>query len=459
VGTDSRETKPGGLFVCIRGERADGHDFAHNAEEAGAAAILASHAPPGINTPLLLVPDTVRALGQLASYWRKTTRAKVIGVTGTAGKTTLKELLAQILATRGKTARNALNYNNQVGLPRAMLTADGDEHFWVMEAGISREGDMEYLAEILRPDLGLILNAGAGHTENLGRRGVAVHKATLLRYLAPGGSGLISADYPDLTREAVATGAKLHFFSAGNAAVNYQAVYEGPASGCGIAGAAYGHYRLCLDGEWISVTAPFRGQYGAENCIAAAAAAHRMGLAGDEIAAGFARVAMPAQRFSLTRINGWDVIDDTYNANPLSMRRMLDAAVELAEGRAVVAVLGEMLELGHTAAGEHEDLGRYLAALAPAGVLWKGGHARNIHAGLKKYGYDGTFFPLQKRGDFFTVVNDLVHGKNLKMKGGVFLFKGSRANRLEEELADFRAHFCGGPDITAPPPGENKNVL
>ena len=135
--TDSREAAPGALFVCIPGSRVDGHDFVPAAVELGASAVLASKPLPQAGVPVLLVEDTVKALGSIAALWRDKTRAKVVGVTGTAGKTTLKEVLAQVLSVRGKTAKNALNNNNQIGMPRAMLATDGDEDFWVMEAGIS----------------------------------------------------------------------------------------------------------------------------------------------------------------------------------------------------------------------------------------------------------------------------------------------------------------------------------
>ncbi|MDR3319983.1 MAG: UDP-N-acetylmuramoyl-tripeptide--D-alanyl-D-alanine ligase [Desulfovibrio sp.] len=454
--TDSRDAKPGALFVCIRGEHVDGHDFAPKAEKAGVTAVLASRALPQANVPVLLVPDTVRALGRLASHWRHAARAKVIGITGTAGKTSLKELLAQLLTTRGKTACNALNFNNRIGMPRAMLTAYGDEDFWVMEVGINREGDIEELGEVLRPDLGVILNVGAGHTERLGKKGIAANKAALLRYLAPGGCGLISADYPDLTCEAAATGAAQHFFSARNTSVEYHAVYEGLANQPGDSCATRGRYRLCLGGEWLSVTAPFCGTYGAENCIAAAAAAHLTGLSNDEIATGFAQATAPAQRFFRKRLGLWDVIDDTYNANPLSMRRMLEAAAELAAGRIFVPVLGEMLELGDIAAEEHEKLGGCLAGLAPAGVIWKGGHASDLCEGLKRGGYRGAFFAIRERGDFLAVVENLLREATPdEESGGLLLFKGSRNNRLEKEFEDFCAFCSARPKAAEKIPGEN----
>ena len=206
VVTDSRKAGPGSLFVCVPGERVDGHDFAAAAVERGAVALLAqrplSVPDGGGEVPVFVVPDSVEGLGQLARWWRDRTSALVTGVTGTAGKTTVKEVLAQVLSVRGKTARNALNLNNQIGMPLSMLAADGDEAFWVMEAGISHEGDMEALGAILRPDLALILNVGAGHTAGLGKKGVAWHKTRLLASLAGGGRALVSADYPDLAREA-----------------------------------------------------------------------------------------------------------------------------------------------------------------------------------------------------------------------------------------------------------------
>lgn len=446
--TDSREAAPGALFVCIPGSRVDGHDFVPAAVALGASAVLACKPLPDAGVPVLLVEDSVKALGSIAALWRDKTRAKVVGVTGTAGKTTLKEVLAQVLGVRGKTAKNALNNNNQIGMPRAMLATDGDENFWVMEAGISREGDMEELSSVLRPDIGLILNVGAGHTEGLGKKGVAWHKSRLLTNLAPGGIGLVCADYPDLVRDARATGADLHFFSATGRAVEYRASYAGPAPVAAVAESAApaatdapaaegpdgrrGLYHLWLDGTRCVVTAPFRGEYGAENVVAVAAVAHQLGLSTAEIAQGLAQSTLPEQRFNQTRVGQWLLIDDTYNANPLSMRRMLDAAAERAAGRLFVPVLGEMLELGSQAAEEHEALGRHLADLKPAAIFWKGGHGEDVRAGLTRGGYTGPWFEVYDAAAFASEWARLAQGAFAGHKaGGVMLFKGSRGNRLE----------------------------
>lgn len=465
VVTDSREVTPGALFVCVPGERVDGHDFASQAQAAGAAALLASRPLPEARVPVLLVPDTVRALGRIAALWRDRTRAKVICITGTAGKTTLKEALSQVLSVRGKTARNAMNHNNQIGMPRAVLATDGDEDFWVMEAGISHEGDMDDLATVLRPDLGVILNVGAGHTEGLGKKGVAWHKARLLAYLAPGGLGLICADYPDLVREATATGAELRFFSAAGRDVEYRGACADLASRqvkaeAEAESAPRGLYRLWLDGAWHEAVTPFRGGYGAENAIAAAAAAHLLGLSATEIASGLASAALPAQRFNQYRQGLWLLIDDTYNANPLSMRRMLEAAAEQAHGRAFVTVLGEMGELGPMAGAMHEELGRHLAKLKPAAVFWKGGHADDIRAGLTRGGYGGPWQTVDGPESFIAAWEEFVRGNRLdRQRGGVLFFKGSRSNRLEKLLAAFRDEGMAGMTAQANKQGESGHVL
>ncbi|WP_270229085.1 UDP-N-acetylmuramoyl-tripeptide--D-alanyl-D-alanine ligase [Desulfovibrio legallii] len=442
--TDSREACPGALFVCVPGSRVDGHDFAAAAVERGAGAVLAQRPLPPVGAPVLLVPDTVTALGRIAALWRSRTRARVVGITGTAGKTTLKEVLAQVLAVRGQTARNALNHNNQIGMPRAMLATDGQEDFWVLEAGISHAGDMDALGSVLRPDLGLVLNAGAGHTEGLGAKGVAWHKARLLHYLASGGLGLICADYPDLVREASAYDADVRLFSATGRRADFAAAYLGPAplSGAAVADGAenpppiveQGLFRVRLEGVTFTLAAPFRGAYGAENVAAVAAAAHVLGLSMEEIAQGLGRAVLPAQRLARQRLAGWLLLDDTYNANPLSMQRMLEAAAGQAVGAPLVAVLGEMLELGAQAAPCHEVLGRQLAALGPAAVFWKGGQAEAVHAGLQRGGYGGPWLPVADAADFATTWEKTAG----RLPGGVVLFKGSRGNRLELLLAALR---------------------
>ena len=427
VVTDSRDVTPGSLFVCIPGNRVDGHDFVQAAIAGGASALLASRFLPGVGIPTLCVQDTVKALGEIALLWRRQTKAKIVGVTGTAGKTTVKDVLAKTLAVHGKTAKSPVNNNNQIGMPRAILATDGDEQFWVMEVGISHAGDMDELARTLQPDIGLILNVGTGHTQGLGEMGVAWHKASLLRHLSPSGMGLVCADYPDLVREARNTGVVLRFFSAEDRNIPYHASYVGPSTKV----QGYGIYSVCLHGCCHDVTAPFMGHYGAENVAAVASCAHILGLTAEEIISGLAQASLPVQRFREICVGSWLCIDDTYNANPLSMRRMLDAAAERASGRPLVVVLGEMLELGTRTASEHEALGRYLAHIKPISVFWKGGQADAVRSGLVAGGYAGEWMLVEDVAHFVRAWEACF---SVESTGGVVLFKGSRSNHMETLL-------------------------
>lgn len=442
VGIDSRTIQPGHLFVCIKGERFDGHDFIDDVARKGVAAIVlermpacpeAVRGPDGSRIPLLLVDNSAHALGRLAHHHRIMADSKVVGITGTAGKTTIKELLAQVLSEKGSTAKSPLNKNNQLGLPLSMLAATGQEDFWIMEAGISRPGDMDDLGAILAPDLGIILNVGPGHTAGLGDKGVAHYKSRFLAHLAKGGVGLINADYPELVRQARHNCSDLIMFSAQGKDAPYRGGYLGPASpefkGRG------GRFRLWLDGESVEADAPSRGTVGAENTIAVAAAAHLLGLSTEQIVAGLARASLPQQRFSIEEMAGWTLIDDTYNANPLSSERMIGAAADVASGRNLILVMGEMGELGDIAQEAHQTLGKTMGRTRAKAVFWKGGFARDVEEGLAAEGWRGKFFTLPDDGET-DFINDIL---NLGLLNPVVLFKGSRLNRLERFLNTLKA--------------------
>ncbi len=445
--TDNRQVKPGDIFVCLRGEHTDGHRYAADAVRAGAVAVLADHDPfegetdaRVLLTPVLLANDTVRALGRLGHAWRAAFRGKVIGVTGTAGKTTVKEILASVLAVRGPTAKNHLNLNTQVGLPVSILSTSGDEDFWVMEAGISQAGDMDELGPILEPDLALILNVGCGHTLGLGEKGTAHHKARLLAWLAPGGQALASADYPDLVKEARAVFPSCAFFSTSGKPLAYRAAYRGlsaPESG-----PERGMYRLWLEDDSFDVTCALSGHYGAENVIAAAAAAHMLGLTPQEIAQGLESAELPGQRFARFAVPGWTAIDDSYNANPLSCGRVLDAVSELARGKSLVCVMGEMLELGDRAAEEHTALGRALASSGAEAVFWMGGFGREVREGLDSTRFRGVWRELAGPEDFWPALQDWLAQKS--RPEGLILFKGSRGNKMERLVRIFREQMENG---------------
>lgn len=444
---DSRLVKPGNLFFCFSGEQADGHDFALAAAKAGASAIVARRDPFAPRDqallaaegrplpPVFLVEDVKRALWALAMCHRGTSLARVIGVTGTAGKTSVKEVLTQVLAVRGRTDCNPMNLNNQIGLPISMLNASADASFWVMEAGISEAHDMDELGHILQPDVALILNVGEGHTQGLGELGVAAYKARLLDYIQLNGVAVVSGDYRDLNAQLEKrlpglTGRRIgHIrFSMLSRNADVYAEYLGPAAG------SAGRYIVYHSNEPIAVEAPFRGEFGAENVGAVVAVALRLGLSAVEIAKGFSMARVPGQRFSYKYYEKFILVDDSYNANPLSASRMLSAAAGMARDHNVplVLVMGDMLELGDRAEAAHEELGEAMAKTGTALVFWKGDRSRAVACGLEKAGYAGEFYPVAGGQEFSLLLEEL------DLQNGLLLFKGSRGNHLERLVDIFK---------------------
>jgi UDP-N-acetylmuramoyl-tripeptide--D-alanyl-D-alanine ligase len=395
-----------------------------------------------------LVDDVRKALWRIAMLHRDTALAQVIGVTGSAGKTSVKEVLAQVLAIRGHTDRNHLNLNNQIGLPLSMLAARADAAFWVMELGISEAGDMDELGLILRPDTGLILNVGEAHVLGLGERGVAACKIGLLSYLQPSGLAVVSSDYSELNNKVDRLLPELdrrHIrrlrFSASRPEADCRAEYLGPDP------EGKGRYRVFAAKQDFTVHTPFRGAFGSENVAAIAAVAMAYGLRHEEMEEGFALARLPDRRFSSKRYGPFTLLDDSYNSNPLSAQRMIAAAAAMAGDCAqpLFLVMGEMLELGTKAETAHEALGKTMAEAGPALVFWKGGCAGAVERGLRKAGYREGFYPVAGGQDFSLLLEEIAP------VSGLFLFKGSRANRLENLVEIFRARIApgnvdGGPD-------------
>jgi len=425
VSTDSRTVKPGELFFCLQGENFDGHEFARLAAESGAAAVVVERPVDmgGSDAPVLMVPDSLAAIGRLGAYWRSLASAKVVGVTGSAGKTTVKEMLANILSEAGETGKNYKNFNNQLGVPLAMLSFTGQEDFWVLEIGISRRGDMEELGAMVRPDLGVVVNVGVVHTEGLGDLfGVAKAKAELLKYLAQGGRGLVSKDHSPLWETAVSVMDDPEGFSV----AGHPAGYSGRFLGADAQGR--GRFAVNLRGQKMEAVSGVLGQQGAENVVAAAAAAHMLGLDAETIARGLAKFEPPEQRFRVRCEGGFTLIDDTYNANPLSMRASIANAAEMAGQSPLLLALGDMLELGDKAVAEHESLGGMVAGSGARALYYRGEHARDVRRGLEKGGWQGTFEHVVTPREFVSAV------MSLELSDAVVLFKGSRGLRMEELL-------------------------
>jgi UDP-N-acetylmuramoyl-tripeptide--D-alanyl-D-alanine ligase len=365
IGADTRKFTPGALFVAIKGERFDGHDFVAAAAQAGAAAALvaedraAAIASPGI--PLLAVPDTLPALGALARFHRMRFDLPVVAVTGTNGKTTTREMIAAILSTRGRTLKNDGNFNNEIGVPLTLFGLDDGHQAAVVEMGMNHAGEIARLASIARPQIGVVTNAGAGHLEGLGSiDGVADAKAELYQGLPPNGVAVANADDPRMLKRAQASGRRVVTFAVGRQrrgdVVVLDVLEHGPEGM---------RFLLGIGNREVEVELGLVGAHNAANAAAAAAAAIALGCTDREIVAGLRDVRPVGRRLRVERLpSGLQLIDDCYNANPLSMGAALQTLHDLVdddETARPVAVLGDMLELGAHEVEAHRGVGEVAA--------------------------------------------------------------------------------------------------
>jgi UDP-N-acetylmuramoyl-tripeptide--D-alanyl-D-alanine ligase len=356
VSTDTRTVEAGALFVALRGERFDAHDFLAAAAEAGAAALLvetrALDAARAAGLAAVAVDDTLTALGDLAAHHRGRLPAKVVGVTGSNGKTTTKEMLAAILALEGPTVKSPASFNNFIGVPLTLFRAAPEHRYAVVEMGANAPGEIARLAAIARPEVGVITNVGEAHLEGFGDlAGVAAAKTELLGGIAPGGVAVLNGDDPWLRRAASGFAGRVAWFGDGRDALAAAAV---KADDDGVS--------FVLDG--MPVRLPAGGAHNVQNALAAAAAARALGVANDVVARGLAAYTPPPMRMEEWR-GAVTLVNDAYNANPASMRAALaEVARRRVEGRKVF-VCGDMLEMGPAAGDLHRALG---AAAAGSGV-------------------------------------------------------------------------------------------
>lgn len=411
VTPDSREvTAEGTLYVAKPGERADGHDFIDAALGAGAAAVLAeraTHAPDGAAHPAIIVEDAVLAMGALAREVVRRVRehspTTVIGITGSAGKTTTKDLLAALLATQGPTVAPVGSYNGEVGVPLTVFRAELDTRFLVVEMGADHVGNIAYLCDIVRPDIGVVLMVGTAHAGSFGGvANIARTKGELVEALGPDGVAVLNLDDERVAGMAARTAAPITWFTADERGVARAAedVAAGRASGLVAARdvRADDQERPVFDLQVGTEEAALRhpvasgltGLHHVHNVLAAAAAAHAAGMDPAEIARGLDGLG-PASRFRMERTDradGVTIINDAYNANPESMRAALRTLATLgrSSGRRTWAVLGEMLELGDARVREHTLVGESVVRLNIAQLLVVGAGARPLYIGALNEG-------------------------------------------------------------------------
>jgi UDP-N-acetylmuramoyl-tripeptide--D-alanyl-D-alanine ligase len=433
VTTDSRRVLPGQLFIPLVGEHFDGHQFGVDVKESGAAAMLwQSDRPLGdalAGTPIIIVEDTLIALQKLAASYRNELELRVVGITGSNGKTTTKDMVASVLSGYFRVHKTAGNLNNHIGLPLTILQLDDHIEVVVLEMGMSGFGEIELLTGIAKPDIAIITNIGDAHMLQLGsREGIARAKLEIASGLRKGGLLLTNGDEP-LLRHALPElqldpSVKLQTFgltenndwSAVNIAVD----------------ALSSTFDVVQDNELTNVTLPVPGQHNVSNALSAVAAAKWLGISAEHIRAGLNKLQLTGMRIEpLRAYNGAMVLNDAYNANPTAVRAAVDLVAQLTGYRRRWLVLGDMLELGPQEAELHAEIGDYITSAKAEAVLTYGPLSLNTaSAAENQFKKDGAAEPPVKA---FQTKNELIEYLRANLDPqDLVLVKGSRGMRMEE---------------------------
>jgi len=462
VCTDSRRAAPGSLFVALRGIHHDGHAFADAALRAGASAVLVEHVPAGVDpVRAMVVPDTLRALGDLAAHTRRRWGGRVAAITGSNGKTTTKEMVAAICeahcrefkgsrvhgfkqarSARGSRAaseppnprtgepsvlKTHANENNLIGLPLTLLRLVGDEAIAVLEMGMNVPGEIARLTAIAAPDIGLITNIGPAHLEGLGTiAGVAAAKHELFAGIRPDAAIAVNMEDEWVVRGAARFHGRRIEFGHGRE-VHASRIDDGGFDGIA--------FTLHIGARSARVRLQMAGRHNVHNALGAAAVAHGLDIPLPTIAAGLEAAEPPKMRMQVVRLaNGVILVNDAYNANPASTEAALDA-IGRSPGRAI-AVLGEMRELGSQSASLHRRVGAYAATCGVRWLLAVGPQAEEIAAGARAAGTDLEV----------TVCDDAADAAALLaarwQRGDAILIKGSRGPDDEDGVRRYGARMA-----------------
>lgn len=426
VSTDTRSLRSGDLFFALKGEHSDGHAYIGRALESGAGGLIVSDEsalPDGLDKPVVRVQDVLWSLGDLAAYYRSKFDVRVIGITGSVGKTTTKEMLSAILERRWKVLKNEMNYNNEIGVPLTLFQLDSGHEAVVLEMAMRGLGEIRRLAEIARPQVGVITNVGISHIERLGSQGaIADAKSELLQELPPDGLAVLNAEdgYYPVMRDRF-DGRVISFGSCKGADVVGARISQSKDGRCQCV--------IMKDGSGaIEVSMPVIGYYNVYNALAAAAAALGMGFDLYAIKDGLENFTQPAMRMELTKSRqGFTVLNDAYNASPASVFAALKTLQALAGYDRKIVVLGDMLELGDYGPKAHKDIGSAVANSGVSKLVAVGQLAVGIVEGARNAGFPETDV------DWYPDSTSAASAVRSQVKDGdAVLVKGSRAIKMEE---------------------------
>ncbi|MCI5837382.1 MAG: UDP-N-acetylmuramoyl-tripeptide--D-alanyl-D-alanine ligase [Veillonellaceae bacterium] len=424
VATDSRTIAAGALFVALRGERFDGHDFVAKAVESGAAAVLVERAVDNLpaNVAQWVVSDTLRALQDLARFHRRRFSIPVVAVTGSNGKTTTKEMIAAVLAEKYLVCKTEKNYNNEIGLPLTLLQLTEEHGACVVEMGMRGRGQIAELAAVAEPTVGVVTNVGVAHIEILGsQKEIAAAKQELIEALPETGTAVLNVDDPRVAE--MAGVARCRVIGCGfQPSAMVRAIDVQYAEG-------RTKFTCRLFDEVFALTLQLLGEHNVYNALLAIAVGRVLGVNSRRIRQAFQNLSPEGQRQEVVRLGGIQFINDAYNANPVSLAMALKTLFQFGEGRKV-AVLGDMLELGERARAFHREMGTAVAQVGVAVLLTVGDLAAEMiepaaAAGVETHACRST-------KEALAVLRELLHD------GDIVLVKGSHSMHMENIITDWK---------------------
>ena len=424
ITTDSRKVQPGCLFVPIVGNRADGHDFIGQVMEKGALATLSERDPGETSYPVIRVRSSLQAVKDIAAFYLEQLAIPVVGITGSVGKTSTKEAIASVLAQKYRVLKTQGNFNNELGLPLTVFRLREEDEIAVLEMGISDFGEMHRLASIARPDICVITNIGYCHLENLGDRdGVLQAKTEIFQYLRTDGHIVLNGDDDKLASVEEYHGIRPVFFGLDKS----REVYADEIVSRGLRGVSC---RIHLGEESFSVLVPMPGIHMVYNALAAAAVGKIYGLTTEEIRRGIESLEAISGRFRMIETEKLLIVDDCYNANPMSMKASLDVLRD-GEGRRI-AILGDMGELGENEIALHREVGAHAAVCGIDACVCVGELSRHMAGAAREADPD---FPVSYEESRENLLKNL---DRYVQKGDTVLVKASHFMRFEEVVQALR---------------------